>query len=117
MPWEAPGPWVGLSALLSLGRNISGFELPLSVYEGNTFTTSDGVENNDQEILLCARLRNAPIESSKPWDGSDFDSEEGSEDETYSKHWPVISLCDKHADRTCQSRVNSPQNGILLVAR
>ena len=39
--WGRPGRYVEKSTLLSLGRSISEFELPLALYENTTFTTSN----------------------------------------------------------------------------
>jgi hypothetical protein len=72
--WASPGPWVEKSTLLSIGRNISGFELPPSLYEGNTFTGEPCEATADQDVLVCSRLRGAVEQSAR---AADTDVETG----------------------------------------
>ncbi|RMJ23805.1 hypothetical protein PHISP_05326 [Aspergillus sp. HF37] len=79
--WASPGPWLEKSTLLSIGRNISGFELPPSVYEGNTFTGGAHDATEGQDILVCSRLRDAAAESTRDPDDADVESGDDDKDE------------------------------------
>lgn len=76
--WASPGPYLEKSTLISLGRSISGFELPEALYKGNTFNGEPGLDTTEgQEILLSSRLRDAIIESAKgPTDTDDEEDED-----------------------------------------
>ncbi|KAK2812582.1 hypothetical protein FQN50_001226 [Emmonsiellopsis sp. PD_5] len=63
--WASPGPYLEKSTLLSLGRNISGFELPPPLYEDMTFDSAEPPKDANQDVVLSMRVREALIESVK----------------------------------------------------
>jgi hypothetical protein len=66
--FASSGPYLRESTLISLARNISGCELPPSVFADCTFTDQDEGAQKDVEetaAILAARLRSATIESVK----------------------------------------------------
>lgn len=81
--WATPGPWVEESTLLSLGRNISGFELPPSVYEGNTFKSTRKPEpvDENQNRILCTRVRKAIVVSLGDKEKEDEEDEEDEDED------------------------------------
>jgi hypothetical protein len=80
---SSPGPYLRQSTLTSLARNISGLELPPSIYS-NTF--EDKVEDEERlasesdtaGTCLSVRLREAISESSK--NKGDLDSDDSEDD-------------------------------------
>jgi hypothetical protein len=62
--WASPGPYMEKSALLALGRNISGLELPPALYEGNTFSLKEP-PNTEDDLVLSLRLREAILSSER----------------------------------------------------
>jgi hypothetical protein len=87
--WATPGNYLRKSTLLALARNISGFELPPSLYSSTTFEGTDespprpADEEDDIVLDLASDLRNAIIEGAKPKDsGDEGDSEDESEEES-----------------------------------
>lgn len=77
--WASPGPYLEKSTLLALGRNISGLELPPSLYEENTF---DGEEAPQDELgMLAADLRTALITSNKDENEDEEEEEDDEEDD------------------------------------
>jgi hypothetical protein len=65
--WASPGSYLRRSTLVSLARNISGLELPPSLYNETTFeeTELDARRDQDAAAQLAVQLRNATVESSK----------------------------------------------------
>lgn len=66
--FASPGPYLHESTLISLARNISGCELPPSVFSECTFADQDeGTQKGAEKTatILAARLRSATIESAK----------------------------------------------------
>jgi hypothetical protein len=69
--WASPGSYLHKSTLISLARNISGLELPPSVYSDTTFeeiTDTQKGQNTVSQLVasqLAAQLREATIESSR----------------------------------------------------
>jgi hypothetical protein len=66
--WASPGNYLRQSTFISLARNISGLELPPSVYCDTTFNDDNQVSKaREDEITLRLRglLRDATIESIK----------------------------------------------------
>ncbi|KKZ65813.1 hypothetical protein EMCG_01198 [[Emmonsia] crescens] len=57
--WPLPGPggYLEKNTLQSIARNISGFELPVSLYEGLTFETEEAAADPDYDTVLAMRLR------------------------------------------------------------
>lgn len=57
--WPLPGPggYLEKNTLRSIARNISGFELPISLYEGLTFETEEAAADPDYDTVLAMRLR------------------------------------------------------------
>ncbi|EEP81646.1 predicted protein [Uncinocarpus reesii 1704] len=77
------GPYLEKSTLLSLGRNISGFELPPPIYEGNTFD-GDKPDSENEDLALSALLRDAMIAMAKEAEkksGSEYDESSESDEE------------------------------------
>lgn len=81
--WASPGPYLEKSTLISLGRNISGFELPPSILESTTFdgpVPTKGDEN--QDLSVCIALREANMATSKAQEDEDgHEDEDEDEDE------------------------------------
>lgn len=73
--WASPGPYLEKSTLKALGRNISGVELPPSLYENETFESNAPPTIND-DALLAGRLRDAMTSMAKRARGGDEDNEE-----------------------------------------
>ncbi|KAK2771292.1 hypothetical protein FQN53_005102 [Emmonsiellopsis sp. PD_33] len=79
--WASPGPYLEKSTLLSLGRNISGFELPPPLYEDMTFDSAEPPKDATQEVVLSMRVREALIESVKRRESDESGEESLSDDE------------------------------------
>ncbi|KAK2762298.1 hypothetical protein FQN54_001308 [Arachnomyces sp. PD_36] len=77
--WASPGEYLEKSTLLSLGRNISGFELPPPLYEGNTFD-APSAPDNDYEVAMSMKLRDALRETAKQKQ-CDSEEDDSSEEE------------------------------------
>jgi hypothetical protein len=58
--WATPGAYLEESTLLILGRNISGVELPPSLYEGMPFQTTE-----ERGIDISVHVRQALTETVK----------------------------------------------------
>lgn len=84
--WATPGEYLRKSTLLSLARNISGFELPPSLYSSTTFERTNESpltpvdEDDDIALDLALKVREAITESTKRRDGQDSGDESGDED-------------------------------------
>jgi hypothetical protein len=69
--WASPGSYLHKSTLISLARNISGLELPPSVYSDTTFEETTDTQKGQDTVShlvasqLAAQLREATIESSR----------------------------------------------------
>jgi hypothetical protein len=63
--FASPGPYLRRSTLISLGRNISGVELPRSIFDDTTFENDEVVDSETVGAMLSAQLRNATIQSEK----------------------------------------------------
>lgn len=83
--WASPGKYLKRSTLISLARNISGLELPPSVYEDMTFETSAEGSTNEgaiEAMSLPAMLQGSVIEGPDD-EGRDSDNKsDEDEDET-----------------------------------
>jgi hypothetical protein len=75
-----------------LGRNISGFELPPPLYEGNTFDSKE--LTGDEDLVLAMRLRNAMTESMKVKIQAEMKIEEDRENEEDED----VEMCDEDKD-------------------
>ncbi|PGG96524.1 hypothetical protein GX51_07796 [Blastomyces parvus] len=64
-PLSGPGGYMEKDTLRSITRNISGFELPASLYEGLTFDGEDPAGDPDYDTLLSMRLREVLISGMK----------------------------------------------------
>jgi hypothetical protein len=67
--WASAGDYLRRSTLISLARNISGLDLPPSLYQDNTFEgeLTDQSMGMKSTVELSEQLRNATIESSRQY--------------------------------------------------
>jgi hypothetical protein len=73
--WGSPGSYLRKSTLVSLARNISGLELPPSVYNDTTFEEATDAQNGQDALSqFAAQLRAATIESSREHYAEDSDA-------------------------------------------
>jgi hypothetical protein len=85
--WASSGEYLRGSTLLTLARNISGFEPPPSLYAENTFEEAPSsprkTEEEENKIVasLSQKLRNAIIDSLKSADDSGGDSTSDSDND------------------------------------
>ncbi|EEQ32089.1 hypothetical protein McanCB56680_005637 [Microsporum canis] len=75
--WASMGPYLAKSTLISLGRSISGFDLPAALVEGKTFDCPSPTPAPEEELALSASLRTAMIESVRATEDEDEDEDEG----------------------------------------
>lgn len=64
--WASPGEYLRRSTLVTMARQISGFELPSATYEEMTFVEEgeEELRSQEAETVLFYQLREATIESS-----------------------------------------------------
>lgn len=78
--WATPrGPYLHKSTLLSLARDISGVELPSSLYEGKVFERPAKAREPEEELIFAAKLRKAFLKEN--WDERSDEEYEASDKE------------------------------------
>jgi hypothetical protein len=68
--WASPGSYLRKSTLVSLARNISGLELPPSLYQDTTFGS---IDDSVDSTPITQQLIDATIESSRRPEDDDDD--------------------------------------------
>lgn len=78
--WATPGKYVEKSALLAVGRNLTGFELPEALYENTTFEAKEPMES-ECDVVLAMNLRQALREENQENDMEEKGEEEEEEED------------------------------------
>ncbi|KAF3385932.1 hypothetical protein DPV78_012543 [Talaromyces pinophilus] len=85
--WASPGKYLQRGTLVSLARNISGLDLPESIYQDTTFPETVGSQDPEETaMVLTLQLKDAILESARKAEEREqpdyeSESEEESEDE------------------------------------
>ena len=62
--WASPGKYLQRGTLVSLARNISGLDLPESIYQDTTFPETVGSQDPaETAMVLTSQLKDAILES------------------------------------------------------